>query len=87
MNSKDPHLAVKLERPHPMAEAVLEEYATMRKARYQGGKLAHQMFRDVTGQALPAIVTFTDPDGTLWALHADVRLERVRKGEADGSGD
>ena len=79
--------SISLDRPHPMAEAVLEEYAAMRKARYQADKLAHQMYRDVTGQALPAIVTFTDPDGTLWALHADVRLERVRKGEADGSGD
>ena len=82
-SDKAPHLAVSLEKAHPMAGAVLEEYATMRKARYQGDKLAHQMFRDVTGVALPAIVTFTDPDGTLWALHADVRLERVRKGEAD----
>ena len=75
--------SISLDRPHPMAEAVLEEYATMRKARFQGDRLAHQMFRDVTGISMPAIVTFTDPDGTLWALHADVRLERVRKGEPD----
>ena len=77
--------AIVLDRPHPMAERLMEHYDSVRKERSSADRLAHQLYKDVTGIDLPSLVTWTDPEGNLWSLHADVRLTKIRQGgEIDG---